>query len=162
MHAATILQSLALVAIANSTPLFVKKLFGNRFPQPLDAGITFFDGRPLLGRSKTLRGVLSSLLATTLGALLIGLSPVIGIIVAVTAMAGDLLSSFVKRRLALAPSSQAIGLDQVPESLLPLLACRTALSLNAIDITLAVAIFFAGELVLSRLLYKAHLRDEPY
>jgi hypothetical protein len=50
----------------------------------------------------------------------------------------------------------------VPESLLPLLACRTALSLNAIDITLAVAIFFAGELVLSRLLYKAHLRDEPY
>jgi CDP-2,3-bis-(O-geranylgeranyl)-sn-glycerol synthase len=162
MHAATILQSLALLAIANSTPLFAKKLFGNWFAQPLDAGIAFFDGQPLFGRSKTLRGVLSSLLATTLGAVLIGLSPAIGIIVAVAAMAGDLLSSFVKRRLALAPSSQAIGLDQVPESLLPLLACRTALSLDAIDITLAVAIFFAGELVLSRLLYKAHLRDEPY
>jgi CDP-archaeol synthase len=91
-----------------------------------------------------------------------GLSPVIGIIVAITAMAGDLFSSFVKRRLALAPSSQAMGLDQVPESLLPLLACRTALSLNAIDVTLAVALFFSGELVLSRLLYKVHLRDEPY
>ncbi|HEV2547458.1 MAG TPA: CDP-archaeol synthase [Stellaceae bacterium] len=151
-----------MLAIANSTPLFAKKLFGNWFGQPLDGGIAFFDGRPLFGRSKTLRGVLSSLLATTLGALLIGLSPRIGIIVAVTAMAGDLFSSFVKRRLALAPSSQAIGLDQVPESLLPLLACRTALSLNAIDVALAVAIFFAGELVLSRLLYKAHLRDEPY
>lgn len=162
MHVATILQSLALLAIANSTPLFAKKLFGNRFAQPLDADMTFFDGGPLLGRSKTLRGVLSSLLATTVGALLIGLSPGIGIIVASTAMAGDLFSSFVKRRLALAPSSQAIGLDQIPESLLPLLACRTALSLNAIDIMVAVALFFAGELVLSRLLYKVHLRDEPY
>ena len=162
MHAAAIFQSLALVAIANSTPLFAKKLFGNWFAQPLDGGIAFFDGRPLFGRSKTVRGVLLSLLATTLGALLVGFSPGIGVVVAATAMAGDLFSSFVKRRLALAPSSQAIGLDQVPESLLPLLACRTALSLSAIDIALAVAIFFAGELVLSRLLYKAHLRDEPY
>ena len=39
----------------------------------------------------------------------------IGLLVAATAMAGDLLSSFLKRRLALAPSSQAIGLDQIPE-----------------------------------------------
>jgi CDP-archaeol synthase len=162
MHAAAILQSLALLAIANSAPLVAKKLLGNRFALPLDANITFFDGQPLLGRSKTLRGILSSLLATTLGALLIGLSPGIGISVAATAMAGDLFSSFVKRRLALAPSSQAIGLDQIPESLLPLLACRTALSLSAIEITLVVAVFFAGELVLSRLLYKVHLRDEPY
>ena len=77
-------------------------------------------------------------------------------------MAGDLFSSFGKRRLGLAPSSQALGLDQVPESLLPLLACRTALSLTAADIALAVVIFFIGELVLSRLLYRAHLRDEPY
>jgi hypothetical protein len=36
------------------------------------------------------------------------------------------------------------------------------LSLSASDIALAMAIFFVGELVLSRLLYKAHLRDEPY
>jgi CDP-archaeol synthase len=102
------------------------------------------------------------LLATTLGAPLIGLSPGIGTSVAATAMAGDLFSSFLKRRLSLAPSSQAIGLDQIPESLLPLLACRTALSLSAVEITLVVAVFFAGELVLSRLLYKVHLRDEPY
>jgi CDP-diglyceride synthetase len=162
MHAAAILQSLALLALANSTPLFAKKLFGNRFARPLDAGIAFVDGRPLFGRSKTLRGVLSSLLITTVGALLIGVTPEIGATVAVTAMAGDVFSSFVKRRLGLTPSRQALGLDQVPESLLPLLVCRTALSLTAADIALAVVVFFIGELVLSRLLYRAHLRDEPY
>jgi hypothetical protein len=77
-------------------------------------------------------------------------------------MAGDLFSSYVKRRLNLRPSSQAVGLDQVPESLLPLLACGAALSLTAADIALGVGVFFAGELILSRILYWARLRDEPY
>ena len=62
----------------------------------------------------------------------------------------------------MAPSSRALGLDQAAESLLPLLACRAALPLTAADIALGVAVFFAGEFILSRLLYRAHLRDEPY
>jgi CDP-diglyceride synthetase len=137
MHGVAILQSLALLAFANGTPLFARKLFGDRFAQPLDAGVTFTDGRPLFGRSKTLRGILASLLVTTGGAWLVGVSPEIGATVALTAMAGDLFSSFVKRRLGLAPSSQALGLDQLPESLLPLAVCRGALSLTALDIALA-------------------------
>jgi hypothetical protein len=75
---------------------------------------------------------------------------------------GDLLSSFLKRRLALAPSSQAIGLDQIPESLFPLLACRQELGLTAADIIMGVAIFFAGELSLSRVLCRLRFRDRPY
>jgi CDP-2,3-bis-(O-geranylgeranyl)-sn-glycerol synthase len=77
-------------------------------------------------------------------------------------MAGDLVSSFVKRRLDLAPSSRATGLDQIPESLFPLLACRAALALSVLDIAIGVATFFVGEVVLSLLLYKAHIRDRPY
>jgi hypothetical protein len=73
-----------------------------------------------------------------------------------------LFSSFMKRRLNLPPSSQALGLDQVPESLFPLLACRFSLALTAADIALGIVIFFVGELALSRVLYKVHLRDEPY
>ncbi len=93
---------------------------------------------------------------------LIGLDLTIGAIVAGAAMAGDLFSSFVKRRLNFPPSSQALGLDQVPESLFPMLACRDALSLTIADIALGVGIFFIGELILSRFLFRAHLRDEPY
>src|SRR6478736_778738 len=54
------------------------------------------------------------------------------------AMAGDLFSSFVKRRLHLASSSMAIGLDHIPESLFPLLASRWLLPLNILDIVAGV------------------------
>ena len=55
-----------------------------------------------------------------------------------------------------------MGLDQIPESLFPLLACRQVLSLTALDIIIATAIFFVGEIVLSRVLFKLHVRDRPY
>jgi hypothetical protein len=162
MHIWPILQLMVLLTLANGAPVVAKKIFGGRFALPLDFGATFFDGRPLFGSSKTLRGIAIAVLATTAGAPLVGLDPTIGVTVAAAAMAGDLFSSFVKRRLNLPPSSQALGLDQIPESLLPMLACRDALALTAVDIVLGVAVFFAGEIVLSRLLFRAHLRDEPY
>jgi CDP-2,3-bis-(O-geranylgeranyl)-sn-glycerol synthase len=162
MHVAAIAQLLVLLALANGTPLLVKRILGDRLDHPLDGNVTHPDGRPWLGRSKTVRGVLLSVCVTTLAAPMIGIAPEIGALVAVTAMAGDLFSSFVKRRLNRPSSSQALGLDQVPESLLPALACRGALALSALDIALVVVIFFAGGLVLSRLLFMLHLRDEPY
>ncbi len=42
------------------------------------------------------------------------------------------------------------------------LAGRQALSLGAIDITIAVAIFFIGEILLARLFYRLGLREQPY
>jgi CDP-diglyceride synthetase len=157
-----ILQLLALMTLANGTPIVAKKMFGPRFSFPLDAGTVFFDGRPLFGRSKTIRGILISVLITTASAPLIGLDLTIGAIVASAAMAGDVFSSFLKRRLNYPPSSQALGLDQIPESLFPMLACRDALSLTIADIALGVGIFFIGALILSRFLFRANLRDEPY
>ena len=157
-----ILQLLVLMTLANGTPIVAKKIFGPRFSFPLDAGTIFVDGRPLFGHSKTIRGIVVSILVTAVSAPLIGLDLTIGAMVAGAAMAGDLFSSFVKRRLNLPPSSQALGLDQVPESLFPMLACRNALSLTIADIALAVGIFFIGALILSRFLFRAHLRDEPY
>jgi CDP-2,3-bis-(O-geranylgeranyl)-sn-glycerol synthase len=162
MHFLHILQLLSLLALANGTPIVAKKIFGPRFVRPLDGGIIFFDGRSLFGHSKTVRGITASILITTASAPLIGLDLAIGAIAASAAMAGDLFSSFVKRRLNFPPSSQALGLDQLPESLFPMLACREALSLTIPDIALGVGIFFIGELILSRLLFRAHLRDEPY
>jgi len=157
-----ILQLLVLITLANGAPIVAKKIFGPRFSFPLDAGTVFFDGRPLFGPSKSIRGILVSVLITTASAPLIGLDLTIGAIVAGAAMAGDLFSSFVKRRLNSPPSSHALGLDQVPESLFPMLACRDALSLTIADIALGVGIFFIGALILSRFLFRTHLRDEPY
>jgi hypothetical protein len=54
MHPLAILQLMALLTVANGTPLIAKKMFGCYFAHPVDAGITFFDQRPLFGSSKTL------------------------------------------------------------------------------------------------------------
>jgi CDP-2,3-bis-(O-geranylgeranyl)-sn-glycerol synthase len=155
-------QLLFLLILANGTPLLVNRMLGNRFSRPLDCGVRCADGQPLFGASKTTRGVFLSVLATAVGACLVGLGCKIGAVVGSAAMAGDLFSSFLKRRMGLPVSSRAVGLDQVPESLFPLLACRGALSLTVWDIALIVLAFFFGEILISRLLYKFRVRDRPY
>ena len=162
MHWVTVAQLLTLLSLANGSPIIAKRLLGEAYATPIDGNIRFVDGRPLLGPSKTIRGIAASLLVTALGAPLIGLQFEIGLLVAGTAMAGDLLSSFLKRRFGLASSSRATGLDQIPEALFPLLACRSALELTAIDIVVGCAIFFVGEVLLSKLFFWLRLRDRPY
>jgi CDP-archaeol synthase len=162
VHGVAILQVMILLTLANGTPVIAKKVLGDRFAYPLDGGARFLDGRPVLGSSKTVRGIVLSMIVTALGAPLVGLDVSLGLLVSALAMLGALFSSFMKRRLALAPSSRATGLDQIPEALFPLLACRALLPLTVGDIALAVAIFFLGEVVLSRVLYWLRIRDRPY
>ena len=162
MHPILILQLMILLAVANGTPVVAKKVLGNALARPLDGGAVFFDGRPLFGPSKTIRGIVLSLLATPLAALLMGLQWELGALVAALAIVGDLCSSFVKRRMGLPPSSMAVGLDQIPESLFPLVASRLLLPVTLLDILAGVMIFFVGELILSRILFHLHLRDRPY
>jgi hypothetical protein len=162
MQPLLIFKLIILLSIANGTPVLLKKVLGNRLSWPIDGGGKFADGRPLFGASKTIRGVLASIALTAAGAPVLGLEIPIGALVGIAAMAGDLFSSFVKRRLNLLPSSRATGLDQIPESLFPLLACRGLLSLTAVDILIGVMAFFIGEIFLSRILYRMQLRDRPY
>ena len=162
MQIPLILKLLALLTLANGTPLIAKNILRHHFSYPLDGGLRFVDGRLLFGPSKTIRGIVLSILVTSAGAPLIGLPWILGALVAAVAMAGDLFSSFLKRRIRLQSADRATGLDQVPESLFPLLACRNWLSLTAVDIAVTVALFFIGEILVSRLLHKLHLRDRPY
>ena len=162
MHPLLIAKVLALIAVANATPVIAKDLLGGWFNWPLDAGIRLSDGQPLFGASKTVRGVLLALAVTSGCAPLVNLRWQGGAIIASAAMAGDLCSSFVKRRMYLAPASKATALDQIPESLFPMLAARTALGLSATDICVGVVFFFVGEMFLSRLFYRIGLRDQPY
>ena len=162
MHFRLVVQLLILLALANVTPVLVNKFLGTRWSYPLDRGVKFVDDRPLFGSSKTIRGILSSSLVTAVTAPLVGLEWKIGIAVGSLAMAGDLFSSFFKRRMRLPAGGRATGLDQIPESLFPLLACRHTLSLTVLDIAVVVVVFFLGEVLLSLLFYKFHLRERPY
>ncbi len=157
-----ILELLVLLVLANATPVFARNILQARFAWPVDAGIRFFDGQPVFGASKTVRGLMFSVAFTTMGAWLIGLGWKIGLLVGCAAMAGDLFSSFVKRRLKMPPSSRATGLDQIPETLFPLLACQQFLDLGVMEIVAVIVIFFVGSVLLSPLFYKLSIRKHPY
>jgi CDP-2,3-bis-(O-geranylgeranyl)-sn-glycerol synthase len=62
----------------------------------------------------------------------------------------------------LPPHSQAFGLDQIPEALLPLLLLRQPLGLTPSDIIIVLAAFVVLEIVLSRLLFRLRIREQPY
>ena len=161
-HSLAILQSLVLVGAANGAPVLLARLLGPRFARPIDGGIVLWDGHPLLGRSKTWRGLAAAIVLSVCAAVLIGLPWQAGALAAACAMAGDCLSSFVKRRFGLEPSSMMLGLDQVPESLFPAVACSAYLPLGPLDIALIVLVFSVGELAMSRLFFAVGLRDRPY
>lgn len=151
-----------LLLTANGSPIVARNLMGKRLGLPLDAGVTLSDGRRLLGATKTLRGLAAALLTTTLVALAFGWPWQIGATVGAFAMLGDAASSFVKRRLGMAPSASAPGLDHIPESLLPLLACKPLMGLSLSQVFLLSLGFMAANLLLSRLLHRLGVRKHPY
>jgi hypothetical protein len=153
---------LLLLGVANGAPVFATKLLGKRYSAPLDFGYTFPDGRALLGPGKTIRGILVALVATAAAGVVLGFTWRLGAALAAASMAGDLISSFTKRRLGLASHAQAFGLDQLPEALLPLVLLQHRLGLSWLDIAVVTASFVAGEIVLSRVLFRLGVRDRPY
>ncbi len=159
---ALLLQLLLLLMVANGAPILAQKLFNDRFNHPLDGGLVLRDGRRLFGSSKTVRGIVLAIISTVVAAVLLDLPWFIGALIGTFAMLGDVLSSFTKRRLGKPTSSQALGLDQIPESLLPLLTVTPILNLRLMEIGGIVLAFLILELALSRILFKLNLRDRPY
>ena len=78
IHVLTIVQLSLLLAVANGAPVIATRIFGDRFSWPLDDGVAFFDGKPLFGKSKSVRGILASVLSSALAAPLLGLPWTIG------------------------------------------------------------------------------------
>ena len=151
-------QLVLLLVISNATPVIVSLLAGRHWNQPLDGNRLFRDRRPLLGPSKTVRGVLGSVLVTALLAPLFSLTALEGAGFALLAMTGDLCSSFIKRRIGIASSRSAPFLDQLPETVLPLWAMQPALGADTYEMITAVALFIVLDLLLSRLIRPATAR----
>ena len=101
---------------ANAAPV----IFGGG--PPIDAGRTFLDGRPILGPRKTFRGFFVGLAIGTLVGFLQGFLPplngfqnnhLIGFMLSLGALVGDLTESFVKRRLGFPPGASFPVADQL-------------------------------------------------
>jgi CDP-diglyceride synthetase len=151
MNAYIIIKLVLLLVITNGAPVLASLLLGQRFNQPLDRNLQFIDERPLLGRTKTVRGIVSAIFLTTLMAPLFGLSPAQGSLFAMLAMSGDVVSSFIKRRLGITSSRSAPLLDQLPEMLFPLWIMHPVLKETLEEACAAMLVFVVIDWFASRL-----------
>jgi CDP-2,3-bis-(O-geranylgeranyl)-sn-glycerol synthase len=143
---------IVLLLMANGSPVIMSLFLRRDWQWPLDGGVRLPDGKRLFGSSKTIPGLAVAVATTTLGAMLIGPSIWIGFSIGAIAMVGDLISSFVKRRFGFMDGESVVGLDQIPESLLPLLVCKPLLGLSWFQVFLLTAAFFFVNLLISRMM----------
>ena len=113
----------------------------------------------MLGAAKTYRGIAASLLLTAPAAEVLGLGWPLGLIMALAAMAGDLLSSFIKRRLGKPVHARSALLDGIPEALLPVLAVAVPLTLTWLEGLVVVVGFVTLHAVLEPLAF--WIRQRP-
>jgi len=156
------LKLFVMLVLANGAPVVAAKVLRHRWSAPVDAGRTWFDGRPLLGKSKTWRGIVSGALCCALFALAAGQGFLFGLLFGVLALTGDLLSSFIKRRLGLTPSERMSWLDQVPEAALPVLLAMGWGLVGAWAGLLIVVLFTLSNMWISPLLYRLGIRRQPH
>ena len=154
-------RGLLLLVATNSAPVLVSWIAGTRGNWPIDFGVSLPDGRRLLGSHKTWRGVAAAALAAGCLALPLGLPFGFGAAFGAAAMAGDAVSSFVKRRIDCKPGAWIPGLDQLPEAALPLLLGYGFLELNAASFLGTLLVFSGLDLIASRVLGSSRPRRHP-
>jgi CDP-2,3-bis-(O-geranylgeranyl)-sn-glycerol synthase len=157
-----ILDIVFLLLVANGAPILADCACRHLLKHRADGGLRMPDGQPIFGESKTVRGIATAIAATSVAAVLIGYSAVTGALVGSLAMLGDLLSSFIKRRLRRPPTSKVIGLDQIPEALIPATVMASQFNLTAQGIATATGLFLVMGLGLSRMLYTLGIRKQPH
>ncbi len=156
------LQLLILLGVANTMPIVARVVFKHRFETPVDFNRPFFDGHPIFGPHKTWRGIVASLSGTALLAWLFGIGTILGMWLAFYSMAGDLLSSFIKRRRKLKSGAKATGLDQSIEAFLPLAILKDRLGLTWTECFGMTIVFTILEIILSPIFYRLGFRRHPY
>ena len=107
---------------ANAAPV----IFGGG--KPMDFGKKFFDGKPFLGSHKTFRGFLAGIVVGTLVSTAQTIiyenilfdynsqfqySILLGFMLSIGALTGDLIESFIKRRISRSPGSSFPVADQI-------------------------------------------------
>ncbi len=124
--------------VANAAPL----VFGGG--RPLDGGRKLWDGHPIFGSHKTVRGFFAGIIAGSL----IGLAEslidsrlaIAGFAISLGAVLGDLLGAFVKRRLGMNPGRLFPVVDQLDFVMGALLFSYPFFAMDPISVLLVVLV----------------------
>ncbi len=160
-----VLKVLGFILWVNFLPPLANLIWGDRFNRAIDGGRLWFDKNPIFGDHKTIRGIVASGLGGMMVSPFLAVPFWVGGLAALLAMAGDLLSSFIKRRLNFPSGRNTIILDQIFESLFAVLFLASWLEMNGVQIMLAVLYFipvaFLGACFWNFLLYRPPLQNYP-
>jgi uncharacterized protein len=160
-----IIKLAAFLLWVNFLPPLANMIWGERYNHPIDGGKLWFDQHPIFGDHKTIRGVLVSLLGGTAVAPLLGVDFRVAAAATLLAMIGDLLSSFIKRRLNTKSGRNIIVLDQIFESLFPLLFLKGILQLTWLQVLLILLCFtpvaFLGSCFWNYIMFRPPLENYP-
>lgn len=161
----TILQSIWFILpayIANGAPVV---LGGG---PPIDMGKKLSDGKRILGDGKTIRGFIAGIVAGTIfGAIQIAFGNRTGgitiiLLLSLGALLGDMVGSFLKRRIGLSRGKAAPGLDQL-EFLAGALILSSLIKTPSWEIILTLIIITpAIHLGTNFIGYKMGYKSEPY
>lgn len=167
--------------IANSTPV----IFGGG--RPIDGGKMFRDGSRLLGDGKTIRGFVAGIFWGTLtGAILVYAAPyvksemvnyltvtsdmdvilnmplLVGFMLSVGALTGDLVGSFLKRRVGLRSGAPSPVLDQLGFVLMALIFAAMFLDPNPFYPAVLIIVTFGIHLLSNTLGYLIGVKKNPW
>ncbi len=155
----------AFIIWVNVLPPLASLIFGDRCNRRVDDDRLWFDHRPIVGRHKTIRGIVASVLGGTVIFPLLGVTWWVAGIASLLAMAGDLLSSFIKRRFDLPSGKNIVILDQIFESLFPALFLARFLHLTIWHVLVFLVFFiplaYLGSCVWNFLTYRTPRGNYP-
>ena len=135
----------------------------------MDMGKKFSDGRRIFGDGKTTRGFVGGLIVGTIVGLLQGIAEVplgehllLGFLLALGALLGDLVSSFIKRRLDIERGGAAPGLDQLSFVVVALMLASPVKVITWREIAAILIVTPPIHLATNFVGYKLGLKSRPY
>lgn len=159
------LSHLLVLICVNALPFLADLGLGARLRQPVDGRRLWLDGRRLFGNHKTWRGIAFAVAGGAALGPVVGIGWLVGAAMGALAMAGDLLTSFIKRRLHDPEGKPVIVLDQVFEAVLPsvFLVWQGYLteSQAAIVVTAFIPVAYMGSRFLHYILYRPPMDNYP-
>jgi predicted MPP superfamily phosphohydrolase len=169
-----IVKVVAFLLWVNMLPPLAHLIWEDRFKWPVDCGATWLDGRDILGPHKTYRGILFSLFGSLFFVHILPIGWRFILFGTSLALGGDLITSFIKRRLNLPAGERVPGMDHFLESLMPTvffgkyLPSYTSVGIAALDwwqmtviISLFILISSVASLIWAKANYHTSFNDSP-
>lgn len=128
---------------------------------PLDAGLKLGSKR-LLGDGKTLEGFLIGLNVGLLSAVIMGLDFRVSFVFVLACLAGDLIGSFIKRRLGLGRGAEVPLMDQLGFLAAGFLALSIYIRVDLLTVLVIMAFTYFIHRLSNLLAYKLGLKKVPW